>query len=247
MAVLVLALLVVGCATSRHAEELRADLHKIQAQNRQTHQLVGRADSLLAEEADNNRRLRADMSVTIDQLQQQIATLQENYNDLLQKVDDIHRSTQQRHVLRPSPGAQAADTTPPTGPGAVTTTPSIDCAATYDDAFILVRRGEYDRAIDSFNVFLGQCENHELAQNAHYWIGESYYALEQYSKAIEEFQWLLDNYKGSVNASRALYKLGRSNQELGKKKEAGQIFKQLIEEHPGTLEAEQAKERLKDL
>jgi tol-pal system protein YbgF len=247
MAVLFLVLLVIGCATPRHIDELRSDIARVESQNRQTQTMLTHSDSLLTEESENNRRLRADMSVTIDQLQQQITTLQENYNDLLQKVDAIYRIVNTRRTLSSSPGAQ--DEPPVTTPQIQqpVMTPTIDCATAYDDAFMLVRRGEYEKAIDSFRVFLSECEKHELAQNAHYWIGESYYSLEQYHKAIEEFEWLLENYQSSVNASRALYKLGRSQQELGKKEEARKIFKRLIDEHPGTLEAEQAKERLKDL
>ncbi len=124
---------------------------------------------------------------------------------------------------------------------------SVDCDRTYDEAFILVRRTEYDKAIEGFREFLQQCEKHDLVENAYYWIGECYYSLEKYDEAVTEFEYLIDHYRSSVNTSRALYKLGRSKQELGKKSEAQKIFQQLIDDYPGTLEAEQAKERLKDL
>ncbi|MEE8576053.1 MAG: tol-pal system protein YbgF, partial [candidate division Zixibacteria bacterium] len=126
-------------------------------------------------------------------------------------------------------------------------TPAIDCSFTYDEAFILVRRGDYEKAIEGFQNFLTHCQKHENAENAHYWIGECYYSLEKYVDASAEFEYLLENYKSSVNASRALYKLARSKQELGKTSEAKQMFQKLFDDYPETLEGSQAKERLKDL
>ncbi len=245
MAVLFLGLMISGCATGRQIEVLRAEIDTVKTQNQQTNSKLDHLDTVITQEAESNRKLRADISVTIDQLEEQISALQESYNDLLQKIDAIYKATTERRRIISSPGAQ--QTQPETAPPPQEAAASADCSAKYDNAFILVMRGDYKKAIDDFNVFLKDCENHELAQNAHYWIGESYYSLEQYENAIQEFEYLLEHYKNSVNASRALYKLGRSKQELGKIDEAKKIFKQLIDDHPGTLEAEQARERLKDL
>lgn len=246
MAVLFLGLMLSGCATGRQIEVLRAEIDTVKTQNQQTNRKLDRLDTLLTQETESNRKLRANVSVTIDQLEEQISALQESYNDLLQKIDAIYKATTERRRVISSPGAQQSQTTEPVPPPQEAAA-SADCSAKYDNAFILVMRGDYQKAIDGFKAFLKDCENHELAQNAHYWIGESYYSLEQYENAIQEFEYLLEHYKNSVNASRALYKLGRSKQELGKIDEAKKIFKQLIDDHPGTLEAEQARERLKDL
>ena len=117
----------------------------------------------------------------------------------------------------------------------------------YDEAFILVRRGEYEQAIAAFEGFLAQCESHGSAENAYYWIGECYYSMGKFVEAVEQFTTLAEKFKSSVNLGRALYKLGRSQQELGKNADARKSFERVVDEFPETLEAEQAKERLKDI
>ncbi len=246
-AVLYLGIIFSGCATSRNIEELRLEIEEVQRQNNELAAKFNTVDTLIASDTENSRKLRADISVTIDQLEDQINTLQESYTDLIQKVDAIYRAVTQKTRLYGSPGTQQNPNQPSGQTPPVGTTTDVDCSAVYDDAFILVRQGDYEKAITSFKSFLVDCERHELVENAHYWIGQSYYSMEKYTDAISEFEFLLENYKGSVNTSRAMFKLGRSKQELGKKSEAKKIFQQLIDEYPGTFDAEQAKELLKDL
>lgn len=251
MAVLLQGFWLSGCVTPRRIDELDAHIQEIKAQNAQTQQMMTRIDTTVAAESEGSRQLRADMQVTIDQLQTQISSLQANYNDLLQQINDLTQALQERRLLS-SPGATGNPSTPvvtDTTPGAPPTTeqPSIDCNGTYDDAFVLVRRAEYEKAIEEFQTFIDGCPGNDLIENAYYWIGESYYSLEKYPEAIEKLQYLINNFKSSPNIVRALYKLGRSEEELGKKADAKQVYQKVINDYPGTLEAERAKERLKAL
>jgi tol-pal system protein YbgF len=246
MAVLYLTSGFIGCATSRQIDEVKAQISEVEMQNRQSLASVMRLDSMITEEMESNKKLRNEMNVTVSDLQQQIASLMENNQELMHRLEALMTDLSRRGqtIIKPSPGAQdqrtdTVSTTPPA--------PSINCQETYDESFIQVRRGEYEKAITGFQTFLSECRNHELAENAYYWIGECYYSMEKYTEAIAQFETLLSTYKASVNASRALYKLGRSQQELGKKEEAKKVFKRIVDEFPGSLEAEQAKERLKEL
>jgi len=253
MAVVFLGIGLLGCATARQVQEVKDEVRAVGAQTAQTQRAIGHMDSLVTANTDANNKLRADVSYSISEMQQQISTLLQNYNDLLTKIDLLNQQLNVKHVITSSPGVQpppsnATGQQPTEMPeDTMVQQPSIDCGAAYDNAFILARQREYQKAIDGFREFLKECPNNESADNAHYWIGESFYALEKYVDAIQEFQYLLDNYKGSENASRALYKLGRSQQELGKNADAKKTFQKLIDEYPETLEASQAKERLKDL
>ena len=249
VAVFVLSIILGACVTPSQIDELRADIGKVQAENRKTQQLLVRIDSLMAVEQQNDQKLRNDMSYTSDELQRQVALLLENYNEMMNQLNQIASGGRVTHVVRSSPGSQqkTADTlitgesAPPLQQAA------IDCQKAYDEAFILVRQGEYENAISKFSGFMAECENHASAENARYWMGECYYSLGKFLDAIEHFQALLDRFKGSVNSGRALYKIGRCNQELGKNDEAKKIYQRVIDEFPQTLEAEQSKERLKDI
>jgi len=244
MAVLLAGLIATGCVTKRDIEGVNERLDNMERQTAETQRMVARMDSVIANSADADRKLRADLSSSVDDLQQQVAKLLENYADLVQRLDALRRS---QVITRPptsSPGAEPGGTTE--------TTPSNSalnaaCDRSYDSAFILVRKGAYDKAITGFRNFLDSCPNHPAVANAYYWTGECYYSLEKYQDAVTQFDYLLKNYKSTVNGSRAMYKMARAKQELKQKAEAKQLFERLIKDCPSTLEAEQAKDRLKEL
>ncbi len=231
-----------GCVTPRQANEIKDEVKVVQAQNKEILDRVARMDSTLALESLESKKLRNDLNMTVEDLQRQISSLLANYNDLLQKIDDLRRvpRSTKPDTLKSSPGASDAS-------AGMSGQAASDCANSYDESFILVRRGEYEKAITGFRTFLTSCEKHNLAKNAHYWIGESFYALEKYDEAIAEFDIVLNQYKSSELTSKSLYKLGRSQQELGKKADAKKTFQRIVDEFPNTLEAEQSRERMKDL
>jgi TolA-binding protein len=63
-----------------------------------------------------------------------------------------------------------------------------DYGLAYQDALddFYVRR--YDSAIRKFRDLIANNDNHPLADNCQYWIGESYFAMGQYYEAVAEFQ-----------------------------------------------------------
>lgn len=242
MAVLLAGLLSSGCVTKRDIEGVDERLYSIERQNAETQRLVNRMDSVITNGADADRKLRADLSSSVDEIQQQVAKLLENYSDLVQRLDAMRRNQVVKLPPSSSPGAEEMPgTVPPSNVSAV-------CDRLYDTAFILVRKGQhYDKAIIAFKNFLDSCPNNQAVANAYYWTGECYYSLEKYQDAVAQFDYLLKNFKNSVNGSRALYKMARSKQELKQKSEAKQLFERLIKDYPKTLEAEQAADRLKEL
>ncbi len=246
MAVLLFTLLLGACVTPSKIDELQGNIEQVRAENKKTQQLLARIDSLMSVQTENNTKLRNDMSYTSDELQRQVALLLENYNEMMTQINQISSGGRITHVVKSSPGASknSSDTT---SNQAYPPQPSIDCQKAYDEAFILVRQSEYEKALNEYKKFLGECDHHALAENARYWMGECYYSLDKFLDAIDQFQALLDQFKGSDNSGRALYKLGRCHQELGHKDEAKKVYQQVIDQYPQTLESEQSKERLKDL
>jgi len=252
MAVTFLSLIISGCCTSRDIGEVKARLANLERQNRTTENFVNRLDTLLSEGAEADTKLRNELRFSVDELQQQMTTLLTNYNDLMARISSLVEDKPVTHVIYSSPGAQAdsaaavdtsaaALTPPPPGPAY-----DINCDSAYDESFINVRRGEYERGLESLLYFLKNCPNHPNDENAHYWLGESYYSLGKYKEAAVEFEYVMNSYPNSVNIDLVLFKLARSKQELGQDKEAKELYQRLADEYPGTLKGEEAKERLKD-
>ena len=226
-----------GCVTKRDIEEVKDSLHSVRNQNVETQRLVQRMDSIITEGTQSNARLTTEIRTSVSDLQQSIARLLENYNDLMQKIDALGRTKQTVRIT--DSGVQP--------PSETESKSSTDCIAMYDDAFILVHGSKYDQAITAFRSFLESCPKNENAANAHFWIGDCYYSQEKYTDAVKEFEYVLDHYTDAGVVVKTMYKLGRSKQELGKKEEARKIYKKIVADHKGTLEARQSEERLKEL
>lgn len=249
MAVIFIGLLS-GCATQKQANEIMTKMDRLEAQNRETTNLVARMDSIVAAGAESNLKLQNDIRYSSDELSRQIQQLLENYTDLMTRIDQMSEKQVIRLAPSSSPGVQSD--IPPGNTSTSQPPPSVarsstECIDAYDNAFTLVRRGEYEPAITAFRDYLAGCENDENVPSALYWVGECYFAQEKYSEAITEYESLINRYPNSPNNGRALYKLARCKQELDQKAEAKKLYQKLIDDYPGTFEAEQAANLLKDL
>lgn len=119
--------------------------------------------------------------------------------------------------------------------------------AAYDAAFGAIRGGDYVKASRGFRDFLQQYPDSNLAPNAYYWLGESYYATSNYQVALEAFQRLVANYPQSDKAPDALLKLGYTQLEL-KQSDAGKAtLKAVTAKYPGSKAAGLAQDRLRRL
>jgi tol-pal system protein YbgF len=117
----------------------------------------------------------------------------------------------------------------------------------YRRALALVRQNEYDRAVQLFREFLRTNPDSPLAANAHYWIGESYFALGDYSQAILQLNDVRQQYPKSDRVPPALLKIGLAFLQMGNKSEARLAFQKVVNDYPSTPEAAQAREKLRSL
>jgi tol-pal system protein YbgF len=102
----------------------------------------------------------------------------------------------------------------------------------YARAFSLLEKRNYEEARNGFSEFLKANPNDSLADNARYWLGETYYARGDYARSAEIF---LDGYEKNKTGPKApdtLLKLGLSLSGLDKKKEACASFRELSRAFP---------------
>lgn len=118
---------------------------------------------------------------------------------------------------------------------------------TYQQAFGLLKAGQYDNAIAGFIGFLAQYPNSAYADNAQYWVGEAYYVTRKFDPAIMEYSKLMQAYPDSPKVPHALLKIAYSYDELGQKAEAKAKLQELINGYPGSTAAKLAEERLQRL
>ncbi|MCK6417359.1 MAG: tol-pal system protein YbgF [Alphaproteobacteria bacterium] len=140
-----------------------------------------------------------------------------------------------------SSGAEAG-ATPPPPPAAAPTTPSApvggslpsedQVAAAYENAFSLLKDGRNDEAQAGFSTFLKDNPNHPLAENAQYWLGESYYAKGDFVAAARTFAEGYQRFPKGSKAADNLLKLGLSLAEQGKKADACIALSQIASQFP---------------
>jgi len=118
---------------------------------------------------------------------------------------------------------------------------------TYQQAFGLLKAGQYDNAIAGFIGFLAQYPNSAYADNAQYWVGEAYYVTRKFDPAIMEYSKLMQAYPDSPKVPHALLKIAYSYDELGQKTDAKAKLQELIKGYPGSTAAKLAAERLQRL
>jgi tetratricopeptide (TPR) repeat protein len=82
-------------------------------------------------------------------------------------------------------------------------------ATAYRDALDRFRQKHYQEAIDIFDWLLEQYPTDTLASNCQYWIGESYFGLQDYKKAYTAFKRVTE-YTGSAKRVDALTMMRRS-------------------------------------
>lgn len=122
--------------------------------------------------------------------------------------------------------------TPPPPPGLAAASPKGSPDEQYAAAFGLLRAGDYVAASDGMEQFVKNNPNHELAGNAVYWLGETYYVRKDYAKAASYFLDGFQKYPQSRKGPDNLLKLGLTLAALEHKAEACQALTQVAKKYP---------------
>ncbi|NIP18192.1 MAG: tol-pal system protein YbgF [Xanthomonadales bacterium] len=125
-------------------------------------------------------------------------------------------------------------------------TPEMEKAA-YDDAFQSLKELRYSDAAEQFSDFLAAFPGSEYADNAQYWLGESYYVTRNYEIALEAFESLLAQFPESPKVPDSLLKIGYTHYELKQWELARAALTQVQDQYPGTTLARLAESRLRSM
>jgi len=117
----------------------------------------------------------------------------------------------------------------------------------YTAAYLALKSGRYEEASIGFKVLLKDYPQGEYADQAYFWLGESYFAQHKMKEAIEAFKKVASNYPDSAKHPAALIKLAAAYQESKRKGDAKAVLQRLIKQHPESNAAEQARTQLKKL
>jgi tol-pal system protein YbgF len=161
-------------------------------------------------------------------LTQKLVKFEEDNNTLNARLTDIEAK------LKAELDKAAAAAKPPP--------PAQASAATYEGAQKAFARKMYDDAIQMFQELLDGGAPEDLADNCHYWIGESYFGKRDFREAVKHFEMVLQ-YKTSEKKGDAYFMLGRSYEMLGDKAKAKESFEKVVKDYPTNNNVNKAKER----
>ncbi|MFQ5894860.1 MAG: tol-pal system protein YbgF [Nitrospinota bacterium] len=223
----------------RRVEEMRREVQKLTGRVEEAGFRAGRAGEQL-------EKLRKEMGERLKKLEGEIAALKAP-----PKPPSAPAAVPPPPPVTP-PGAAAppkpAAPTPPKPPVAGLPPDAGREEAEYGAALRALREArQYGQARQMFRGFLKRYPKSELADNAQYWIGESYYVEGSYEKAILAFVEVQTRYPKGDKVPDALLKQALAFESLGDKRSARDLLRQVVKEHPNSNAAKIARGRLKGL
>lgn len=225
-----------GCASRQEIVRFKEQMDYLEQSNQRLEERNARLDSLLSYQNELIQKLRADFKSSLSEIEERVSASENKLDDL---TDFFSRSFKKLESTPKSP--PPVDTNPKTSPS---TSVQIDARQLYETAQLDLTKGKYDLAINGFSEFLKNFPSSDLADNAQYWLAQSYYAKEDFGSAIPQFKRLIKVYPQSDRIPDGLYKLGLCYQALKNNLQANKYFKELIDRYPSSTEAKSAREKL---
>jgi len=229
----------------------RAD--SLQAEQARTRAELADVRTQVAAHEQTMRSLRAGTQTRSEELIGRIDQLESRLEDQGKQLDDLSgrvrtRSSVLDSVMTPLSKPPAGKT--PAGKAPVSANPSsikVDPTAAYDQAVLDFTQGRFPLALGEFRAFVAANGTTDLADNAQYGVGESFYAVGQYDSAAAAYRDVVEKWPEGDKVPAALYKLGIAYQKSNRSPEARTTFRTLIDKYPRTGEARLAEERLKEM
>ena len=214
------------------------------------------------------------LGTEVRELRGQLEVLSHTINQAGQRQRDLYLDTDQRlqRIESASPTQTASPSPLPATPPAVPASPAGTAAASqpapapaatapaqtppaagidpfaeqqaYQSAFDLLKSGRYEDATVAFQQFITEYPAGSYADNAQYWLGETFYITRRFEQAVQEFERLVSAHPNSQKLTHALLKIGYAHDELGNKAEAERVLGELMERHPQSAAAALARKRL---
>lgn len=238
-----------GCVTTSDIEDIQSQLRRVEDEvgaMRAETSSKAEVQDLQQEMSDRMKellRVEADMQIELSQLSGQIDQLEAVLEDTNYRLDQL--SKQISAVIQQLTAASASAGVG--GGGAGEAGPVSDPRAMYDAAYSDYLRGNYDLAVSGFEQYLANFPDTDLADNAAYWIGESYFSQGLYDDAVQEFDRILTDFPRSDKRASALLKKGYAYLEVGDRRRGVAHLQQVLRDHPGTDEADLAQQRLDEI
>ena len=195
-----------------------------------------------------------DTNVRITSLSQEVESLRDAIAAMPVPTPTTDAALAGAPGLPGDPAAPASGATPPPAAGGApaTATPApapagpnaMSPSRLYDLAWADYTAGNYDLAVEGFASYVRSFPRSESADNAQYYIGESYYQRGKLAEAVDAFGRLISTYPRSDVAGQAYYKRGLVYERMNQPDRAREAYDYLVKTLGDTDAGRLAKQRL---
>jgi tol-pal system protein YbgF len=241
-----------GCASGPEQDPVQVKLADLDNRLAKMERIV--ANQSLVELAQHQEAQQAelrDLRGQVDQLSHDNAALHKQQHDLYADLDQRVKALS-AGAGGGSGGASAGDTSAPAPPATgdagraeAGAEPSSVEQKVYSQAFDALKAGSYSTAITGFKDFLTNYPQSPLAENAQYWLGETYYVNHDYDSAGEAFRTVVRKWPDSRKAPDALLKLGFTQFEQKQWAAARTTLTAVTQKFPASDAAKLASDKLR--
>ena len=245
---LLIALCSVACVTTaQEGEQMRADIAALRTDlkkevdatsaDRQKDQQRAKAlQDALDQLSRAARKSGADLAVDVEKAQNDLSSVRGQIEVLQHRFDALEKTSQENQKALDAAtqfmAQRQKEAEHPTDRGPL-----------YNLARQRLDQGQPSRARELFQDFMNRYPKDELAANAQYWLGETYFTEKKWNDAIVEFQKVLKEYKGSDKVPDALLKIGMAFQAQGDCQNALLFFDEVVQAHKSSPAAKAAHDR----
>lgn len=234
-----------GCATTPEEDPVQNKLSDLDARVTRIERVIANQSLVeLAQHQETEQAELRELRGEIDQLQHDNAALRKQQHDLYADLD-------QRVKALGAPGGgggTAATGAVPATVGA-SAPPAGEASSVeqkvYGQAYDALKAGSYSIAIAGFKDFLASYPQSPLAENAQYWLGETYYVNHDFESAAEAFRTVLRKWPDSRKGGDALLKLGYTQFEQKQWAAARSTLTAVTQKYPGSDAAKLATDKLR--
>ena len=256
-----------AAAQSREQRQMMADIRMLQEQTLELAVAVATMTQALQDsiktvntrldDANNaNRKGFADQKVIIDDMGKEMRAIRERVDDTNVRVSNVREELEAlRSSIPVAPPPPAAVPTDPADPNATAAapppvTPPAPSAAglsptrMFDTARADYAAGQWSLAVTGFDAFLKTFPRSEMADDAQFFIGETYFAQNRWSDAIAAYNQVIQNYPMGNAVPDAYYKRGLAQERLGQLDAARESWNTVVKSYPESDAGRLAKQNL---
>lgn len=194
--------------------------------------VTGSLDSL-ERQYNETREEHLDSRQTLRELRNKTTDLDQSLKMISSQLG-VEISSGSEEQVTPEETSQVEDFQP------VTTTPT-SARALYQRALDSFFDRDYELAQSLWQEFAENFTDHDLAANAYFWQGESFYQMQKYAQAVLAYQEVITNFPDSNKMSASMLKQGMSFFHLDREEPGELVLNELVSKFPDTAEARRAK------